>query len=64
MSLSNDNHLYSVPDKVMNGDHLYSVPDKIMNDDVWCPEVFDHIRTNVDLSPTPVRGLVQDHPTW
>ena len=38
------------------------IPDKVMDDDVRCPEVFDHVRTNVDLAPTPVSWLVQDHP--
>jgi hypothetical protein len=42
--------------------YVTELPDEIMNDDIRCPEVFDHIRPDVYLAPTPVCGFVQDHP--
>ena len=33
-----------------------------MNEDVWEPEVLDHVRVDIDLPPGPVRAVVENHP--
>ena len=33
-----------------------------MDDDVWSPEVLDHVAPDVDLAGGPVSRAVQDHP--
>lgn len=46
----------------MNYDVKIILPDKVMDDNVWDPEVFDDIRSDIDLSPGPVCAVIEDHP--
>ena len=38
------------------------LPDEVVNDNIRNPEVFDDVRSDIDLSTRPVSAVIEHHP--